>query len=125
VVWGLLSDLALFHHRPSPLSLAGAALVCASSFVILYFEQRSSGGGSGSKEGNGLAWPAQRPKRSSSGALEAAAPPAWQQLEGGGSEGQQELAEGCSLAEGGGDHDAASPADEHARLVGSAVQRSA
>jgi hypothetical protein len=53
VVWGLLADLALFHHKPSLLSLLGAALVCLSSLIIVISEQRSSsmnssGGGSGS-----------------------------------------------------------------------------
>ncbi len=54
VVWGLLADLALFHHRPSPLSLLGAALVCASSLLIVLDEKQNSDGGSngdGSREG--------------------------------------------------------------------------
>ncbi|KAL4425097.1 hypothetical protein ABPG77_010411 [Micractinium sp. CCAP 211/92] len=54
VVWGLLADLALFHHRPSPLSLLGAALVCASSLLIVLDEKRNSDGGSngdGGREG--------------------------------------------------------------------------
>ncbi|PSC73933.1 Solute carrier family 35 member G1 isoform A [Micractinium conductrix] len=53
IVWGLLADLALFNHAPSPLSMAGAALVCASSFLIVYLEQRSSGRDGGSRGGGG------------------------------------------------------------------------
>ena len=50
VVWGLLADLLLFHDPPNLLALAGAALVCGSSFLIVGAERSAaaaSGGGGG------------------------------------------------------------------------------
>ena len=55
VVWGLLADLALFHHKPSPVSLLGAALVCLSSLIIVVAEQRSSSSSVGSGSGSAAA----------------------------------------------------------------------
>lgn len=94
VVWGLLLDLAVYHQAPPFLSLVGAALVCASSFVIVRFEACS-------KE----ALPPMGLKAKDSARLELAADSHWQHLEagvggaaslraaGGDAEGQLELAE--------------------------------
>ena len=78
VVFSLLADLALFHHRPSPLSLLGAALVCASSLLLALLGKRSSSGGSSSSSSSGASAPVQlKAKHSSS--IEVAAAAYWQQ----------------------------------------------
>ena len=129
-MWGLLADLALFHDAPSPLSLAGAVLVCGSSFLIVYFEQRSGGsggsGGSGSsKEGGSTpAWAPLRAKQSTAAETPADVTPLWQQPAGSYGEQRLELAEGGSLS-GGSRSGAASRADERAPLVAGSTQRSA
>ncbi|KAL4431066.1 hypothetical protein ABPG75_006322 [Micractinium tetrahymenae] len=73
LVFGLLADLALFHHRPSPLSLLGAALVCASSLLVALLDRRSSSGGSSA------AAPAGQLKAKESGSVEVAVAAYWQQ----------------------------------------------
>ena len=122
VVWGLLADLVLFNHAPSPLSMAGAALVCASSFLIVCLEQR----GSSSREGGGPAWAPLRAKHSDALEGPAGAAPLWPQrasLEGGG-ERHLEMAEGGTPDEMS-RPDLPSRAGEHVPLVASRVQRAA
>ncbi|KAL4431068.1 hypothetical protein ABPG75_006324 [Micractinium tetrahymenae] len=109
VVWSLLADLALFHHRPSPLSLLGVALVCASSLLIVLEEKHSSSGsssdGSSSRDADSDGAALQlKAKQSGSYEVAAAAIHGQQQrgrgrVQGsGGSSQQLELAEGGALA---------------------------
>ncbi|PRW58707.1 multidrug transporter isoform A [Chlorella sorokiniana] len=88
VVWGVLLDLVVYHKAPSLLSLLGAALVCASSFLIVRYEARS-------KE----ALSPVELKAKDSARLEVAADAYWQRLEAGagGSAAGTAAADGSSL----------------------------
>lgn len=48
VLWSILADLVLFRDPPSALSLAGAAVICCSSYLVVRSEQQRSGSGIGS-----------------------------------------------------------------------------
>jgi hypothetical protein len=50
VVWALAADYLVFSHAPTPLSLAGAALVCGSTLGLMLWEAR--GGGKGGRKGS-------------------------------------------------------------------------
>lgn len=43
VVWGTLGDLLVYNRKPSALGLAGAALVCSSSLIIIFSEKWQAG----------------------------------------------------------------------------------
>ena len=40
VLWGVVIDAALFDTPPTPLALLGAAIVCASGFIVVHGERQ-------------------------------------------------------------------------------------
>lgn len=40
VIWGIAADVVIFSTPPTALSLAGAAIISASSFLVAYGERR-------------------------------------------------------------------------------------
>jgi hypothetical protein len=56
VLWSIGADMILFKDAPGPLSLTGAALVCASSFLVVRSEQQRSSEGE-EREGQGEGQP--------------------------------------------------------------------
>lgn len=54
VLYGILLDLVVFHDPPGPLSLAGAAVVCAGSYLVVRSEQQRRGAGGGGSCGGKL-----------------------------------------------------------------------
>ena len=55
VVWSMLLDLLVFHDPPGLLSLLGAAIVGASSWLVVRAEQARSRGGGGGGRAQGMA----------------------------------------------------------------------
>lgn len=108
VVWGLLADLLIFHDAPNMLALAGAALVCGSSLLVVGFERAAAASGADGGGGKPSGRPplAPKPKPAAAAALE--------------------LAEGGRVPPGGRwDPEEADKAqlDERAPLVGNGAQR--
>lgn len=119
VVWGLLADLLMFRDAPNLLALAGAALVCGSSLLVVGFERAAAAGGGGAGGGGAPSGRPPLPPQAKARLLADAAPAAAAALEL--AEGGRQAAGvrwGSAADEGGPGEAEEEPPDERAPLVG-------